>query len=64
MKETVSPLANTINSACHRLGIGRTLMYALLKKGKIRAIRLGARTLIPESELQRLISEQLAGGES
>jgi len=53
------PLANTINDSCIRLGIGRTLMYALIKQGKLRSIKLGTRTLIPESELQRLIAEQL-----
>ena len=53
------PLANTINDSCRRLGIGRTLLYDLLKQGKLRAIKLGARTLIPETELQRLIAEQL-----
>ena len=55
-----SPLANTIQDSCSRLGIGRTLLYDLLKQGKIRSIKLGTRTLIPETELQRLITEQLA----
>jgi len=53
------PLANSITNSCSRLGIGRTLMYDLLKQGKLRAIKLGTRTLIPETELQRLIAEQL-----
>ena len=54
------PLANTITDSCSRLGIGRTLMYDLLKQGKLQSIKLGTRTLIPETELQRLITEQLA----
>ena len=53
-------LASTIPDTCRRLGIGRTLVYALIKQGKLRPIKLGTRTLIPESELQRLITEQLA----
>jgi len=53
------PLANTINDSCCRLGIGRTLLYDLLKQGKLRSIKLGTRTLIPETELQCLIAEQL-----
>ncbi len=53
------PLANTIQDSCRRLGIGRTLLYDLLKQGKLRAIKLGCRTLIPETELQGLIAEQL-----
>ncbi len=58
-KRNALPLANTINDSCIRLGIGRTLMYDLLKQGKLRSIKLGSRTLIPETELQRLIAEQL-----
>ena len=58
-----APLANTISTSCRRLGIGRTLIYDLLKQGKLKSIKLGTRTLIPESELQRLITEKLAGGE-
>jgi excisionase family DNA binding protein len=57
------PLASTIQTACSRLGIGRTLIYDLLKQGKLKSIKLGSRTLIPESELQRLITEQLTGSE-
>ena len=57
-KRTQIPLANTINDSCSRLGIGRTLLYDLIKQGKLRPIKLGSRTLIPESELQRLISDQ------
>jgi len=57
-------LASTVPTACHRLGIGRTLLYDLLKQEKLKSIKLGRRTLIPESELQRLITEQLMGGQS
>jgi len=52
-------LASTIPDTCRRLGIGRTLVYDLIKQGKLRPIKLGTRTLIPESELQRLITDQL-----
>ena len=54
-----TPLANQIPLVCKRLGIGRTLLYDLIKKGKLRTIKLGSRTLVPEAELQRLISEKL-----
>ena len=55
------PLASTIPTACSRLGIGRTLIYDLIKQGRLRPIKLGSRTLIPETELHRLITEQLTG---
>lgn len=54
-----TPLAHRVDSACHRLGIGRTKLYSLIAEGKIRPIKIGSRTLVPESELQRLINEQL-----
>ena len=54
-----TPLAHRVDSACHRLGIGRTKLYSLISEGKIRPIKIGTRTLIPESELRRLINDQL-----
>jgi excisionase family DNA binding protein len=53
------PLAHQIPAACHRVGLGRTTMYELIKQGRIRTIKVGTRTLVPESELQRFIAEQL-----
>jgi excisionase family DNA binding protein len=53
-------LANQVPQACARLGIGRTAFYELLKSGEIRAIKVGTRTLVPESELQRFIAERMA----
>ena len=53
------PLANTINDSCRRLGIGRTLLYEIVKSGQIRTIKIGNRTLIPESELHRFVNAQL-----
>ena len=59
VERNFTPLANQIPEVCKRLGIGRTLVYELIKKGKLRTIKLGSRTLVPESELHRLISETL-----
>ena len=53
-------LANQIPQACARLGIGRTAFYELLKAGEIRAFKVGTRTLIAESELQRFIAERMS----
>jgi excisionase family DNA binding protein len=39
------------------IGIGNTKFYELLGTGKIRAVKLGARTLIPESEIERFRRE-------
>jgi excisionase family DNA binding protein len=54
-----TPLAWSIDSACHRAGIGRTKIYALIKDGELRPIKIGRRTLIPESELQKFILRKI-----
>lgn len=37
------------------LSISRTNLYSLVKDGKIKPLKLGKRTLFPESELNRFI---------
>jgi excisionase family DNA binding protein len=53
-------LAHKIPDACRRIGCGRTTIYELLASGAIRAIKIGNRTLIPESELQRFVQTRLS----
>lgn len=55
-----SPIAHTVPEACHRIGLSRTVVYELLGKGEIRFFKVGNRTLIPESELQRFVAEKMA----
>ncbi len=57
--ETTDPVANSVPEACRRLGIGRTLLYQLIKTGDIKPVRLGHRLLIPESELHRIVAERM-----
>jgi excisionase family DNA binding protein len=40
------PFTLTIERACERYDIGRTLLYRLLNNGAITAVKLGRRTLI------------------
>ncbi len=54
MSETIT---YRVNDACRALGIGRTLIYSLIADGQIRAIKIAGRTLIPKSEIDRLVSE-------
>lgn len=59
-KTALTPLAHQIPEACARVGIGRTMMYQLIKEGQIKPIKVGRRTLIPETELQKLVAGQAA----
>lgn len=54
-----APLAHRIPAACARLGIGHSKLYALIASGEIRSIKVGARTLIPESELVAFIAKRM-----
>ncbi|CPR69457.1 helix-turn-helix domain-containing protein [Mycobacteroides abscessus] len=47
--------------AAEALRIGRTHFYRLMAEGRIRPLRLGSRTLIPRSEVRRLIREATGG---
>lgn len=46
----------TISEARQALAISRTTLYSLLKRGEIRAVKLGRATRVPESEVSRIIA--------
>lgn len=54
-----APLAHRIPEACQRLGVGRTVLYELIKAGEIRVFKIGTRTLVPEAELQKVIAARM-----
>jgi excisionase family DNA binding protein len=49
--------ARRVNDACQALGISRATLYKLASQGKIKLIKIAGRTLVPESEIDRLASE-------
>jgi hypothetical protein len=50
----LSKHAFRINDACWKLSIGRTSLYNMIKAGRIKAIVISGRTLIPRTEIERL----------
>lgn len=48
------PINLTVNQFCTALPCGRTKAYELLGAGEVEAIKLGNRTLIPRTEVERL----------
>jgi excisionase family DNA binding protein len=42
-------------------GISRSSLYRLIAAGQIRVVKLGSRTLVPASEIERLVGGQLGG---
>ena len=51
-----SPQAlHTVQQACALLGgISRTLLYELIGAGRVRVVKLGARTMVPDAEIRRI----------
>lgn len=59
MEKEDARLGSTVNRACERLDVGRTLMYELIAAGEIRTIKIAGRTIIPERELEAFIERKL-----
>ena len=52
----MQPITATINDTAKALGLGRTSIYALVRDGRLEAIKLGRRTLIKVESIHRLIA--------
>jgi excisionase family DNA binding protein len=44
-----------VNDALLQLGISRATLYKMAGNGEIRLARIGGRTLVPDSEIARLV---------
>ncbi len=53
-------LAVSPRAAAQQLGVGHDAIYTLLYQGRIRSVKLGRRRLIPVSELERFLADELA----
>jgi predicted site-specific integrase-resolvase len=51
------PKARRVLDACKVLGISPSLLYRLAAENKIKIIHIAGRTLVPETEIDRLASE-------
>ena len=49
------PDAWRVNDALLQLGISRATLYKMAGNGEIRLARIGGRTLVPDSEITRLV---------
>jgi excisionase family DNA binding protein len=52
----LQPVAYTVTNACRLLSISRSTLYLLAAQGKVRLVKVAGRTLVPSSEIARLIS--------
>ena len=51
----LEPLAVRIPTAMQLIGVRRSTVYALIKAGELRTVKLGRATLITMSSLRRLV---------
>lgn len=49
-------IAYSIKEACKASSLGRTTLYAHIAAGRLRAVRIGGRTIIPAESLHALIT--------
>lgn len=55
--EKPEPFALRVKDFCQRIGISPSTFWVLVKSGKIRVIRISGRTLVPFSEVGRILAE-------
>jgi excisionase family DNA binding protein len=51
------PDAWRVNDALRQLSISRATLYKMVKNGDLRLAKVGGRTVVPDSEIIRLIGE-------
>jgi len=56
MTEPYHKLAFTIREACAASTLGKTSIYAHIAAGRLKAIRVGGRTIIPADSLHALLA--------
>ncbi len=54
--DDIPKLGYSIREACQASSLGRTTLYAHIAAGRLRAVRIGGRTIIPAESLHALIA--------
>lgn len=52
----------TIPDVCGQLSVGRSTVYGLIDDGTLRRVKIGARTLIPQADVDAFVAGLLDGG--
>lgn len=52
-----------IGEAAQYLRVSRALLYKLIQQGRIKTVKVGARTIIRGTELERFLDQQVGGHE-
>ena len=58
----VSALLHSIPNAAETLGVSRSKIYELFEAGELAYLKIGSRTLVERSEIERFIAARRIGG--
>ena len=47
--------AYSVDAFAHQIDVSRGTVYNLIKNGDVRSVKIGARTVIPATEINRLL---------
>ena len=61
LDELKLPLVFTVEEAADRLGVGRTVMYALVSSGAVESVRIGRLRRVPADALVTFLDELRRG---
>lgn len=61
MSVSVGSILCSIKDAANSLGVGRTLTYDLIKKGRLDTVKIGSRTLVKVDSIKALIDGATGG---
>lgn len=59
IKHDPPKIGYSIREACRASSLGRTTIYSHISTGRLRAVRVGGRTIIPAEALHALISGEV-----
>lgn len=55
----LTKLTMTVEEAGHALGVSRNTIYQLVRSGRVPAIRLGRRWIVPRAQFERFLAGEL-----
>lgn len=53
----MDPIVVSVNGAAQAMNLGRTSIYALIKEGRLRTVKLGRRTLVKVDSIHALLGQ-------
>ncbi len=59
IKHDLPKIGYSIREACRASSLGRTTLYTHIAAGRLRAVRVGGRTIIPAEALHALIAGEV-----